>query len=81
MDDSLTREILDVIYRDSQVRRAYKDVLADWILDTRANNAPVTAAALIDYLAAHQPDLLNRLKVNVRLQGDVAEILHQSAAN
>ncbi len=81
MDESLTRDILDVIYRDSQVRRAYKDVLSDWILDARAKNAPVTAAALIDYLAAHQPDLLDRLKVNVRLQGDLAEVLHQTTRN
>ncbi len=81
MDESLTKEILDVIYRDSQVRRAYKDVLADWILDTRVNNAPLTAVALIDYLAAHEPDLLDRLKVNVRLQADLAEILHQTARN
>ena len=77
----MTQEILEVIYRDSQVRRAYKDSLADWILDTRAQDGPLTAGDLIDYLPAHQPDLLNRLKRNVRLQGNIAETLHHIQRN
>jgi len=33
------------------------------------------AAALVQYLAAHQPELLTRLKINVRLQEELARAL------
>jgi len=39
------------------------------------------AAALIQYLAAHQPDLLNRLKINIRLKEDLARALESTQQN
>jgi hypothetical protein len=59
----------------------HKETLADWILDTQPRTAPLDAAALLDYLAAHQPDLLNRLKINVRLKEELARVLDPSEKN
>jgi hypothetical protein len=81
MKEPLAQEILDIIYRDSEVRRSYKDGLADWILDNQARNAPLTAATLIEYLAAHQPELLDRLKINVRIQADLSQALQKLNPN
>ncbi len=81
MKEPLAQEILDIVYGDSQVHRGYKDGLADWILDTQARNAPLTAAALIEYLAANQPDLLDRLKINVRIGDEIAQALQQANPN
>jgi hypothetical protein len=57
------------------LRRSYKESLTDWILDTQPRTAPLEAAALVQYLAAHQPELLTRLKINVRLQEELARAL------
>ena len=57
------------------MRRSYKESLTDWILDTQPRTAPLEAAALVQYLAAHQPELLTRLKINVRLQEELARAL------
>ena len=75
MDEPLAQRILDIIFQDPQVRRLHKESLADWILDTQPRTAPLDAAALLQYLAAHQPDLLNRLKINMRLKEDLARAL------
>jgi hypothetical protein len=39
------------------------------------------AEALVQYLEAHQPDLLNRLKINVRLKEDLARALESLQRN
>jgi hypothetical protein len=39
------------------------------------------ATALLQYLAAHQPDLLNRLKINIRLKEDLARALETNQQN
>jgi hypothetical protein len=81
VDDPLAQRILDIIFQDPDVRRMYKESLADWILDTQPRTAPLDAAALLEYLAAHQPDLLNRLKINVRLKEELARVLDSTEQN
>ncbi len=81
MNDPLAQRILDIIFQDSEVRRMYKESLTDWILDTQPHTAPLDAAALIRYLTAHQPDLLNRLKINVRIKEDLARALESIERN
>ncbi len=81
MDEPLAQHILDIIYDDPEVRRLYKESLTDWILDTQPHTAPLDAAALLQYLAARQPDLLNRLKINVRIKEDLARALESIEHN
>jgi hypothetical protein len=81
VDDPLAQRILDIIFQDPQVRRLYKESLADWILDTQPRSAPLDATALLQYLAAHQPDLLDRLKINMRLKEDLARVLGPNEQN
>jgi len=75
VDNPLAQRLLDIIYHDPDGRRRYKESLTDWILDTQPRTAPLEAAALVQYLAAHQPELLTRLKINVRLQEELARAL------
>lgn len=81
MDEPLAQRILDIIYQDSDVRRPYKETLTDWILDTQPRTAPLDTAALLQFLATHQPDLLNRLKINVRIKEELARALESNAQN
>lgn len=81
MDEPLSQRILDIIYQDPEVRRLYKESLTDWILDTQPRTAPLDAASLLQYLGAHQPDLLNRLKINVRIKEDLARALESIQRN
>ncbi len=81
MDEPLAQRILDIIFQDPQVRRLHKESLADWILDTQPRTAPLDAAALLQYLAARQPDLLNRLKINMRVKEDLARALESTEQN
>lgn len=81
MDEPLSQRILDIIYQDSEVRRFYKESLTDWILDTQPRTAPLDAAALLQYLGTHQPDLLNRLKINVRIKEELARALESIERN
>jgi hypothetical protein len=77
--DPLAQQILDLIYRDSAMRRTYKDALTDWILDTQFRTDPLNTRTLLDYLAAHQSDVLNRLKINVRIKDAIARVLEGAA--
>ena len=81
MDEPLAQRILDIIYQDPDVRRLYKESLTDWILDTQPRTAPLDAAALLQYLASHQPDLLSRLTINVRIKEDLARALESIERN
>lgn len=81
MDELLAQRILDIIYYDPDFRRLYKESLTDWILDTQPRTAPLDTVALVQYLAAHQPDLLNRLKINVRVKEDLARALESIKRN
>jgi len=81
VDEPLSQRILDIIYQDSDVRRPYKETLTDWILDTQPRTAPLDAAALLQFLATHQPDLLNRLNINVRIKEELARALESNAQN
>jgi hypothetical protein len=76
MNEPLAQQILDLVYNDSAVRRNYKDSLSDWLLDTHARGAELSTKALLDYLSLHQPDLLARLKINVRVQDGIAAVLN-----
>ncbi len=81
MDEPLAQRILDIIYQDPDFRRLYKESLTDWILDTQPRTAPLDTAALVQYLTVHQPDLLNRLKINVRIKEDLARALESIRRN
>jgi hypothetical protein len=81
VDEPLAQRILDLIFQDPQLRRLHKESLADWILDTQPRTAPLDATALLQYLGAHQPELLNRLKINVRLKEDLARVLESIERN
>ena len=80
MNEPLAQRILDIIYRDSEVRRTNKESLTDWILDTQPRSAPLSTMSLLDYLAAHQPDVLKRLKMNPRVQ-DQLTLLEPGSPN
>jgi hypothetical protein len=75
MDEPLGKEILDILYRDPSIRRAYKDHLSDWILDTQPHGDPLDGTALIQYLARHQPDILSRLKINTKVGEEITRVL------
>ncbi len=75
MNEPLAQQILNLVYNDSAVRRTYKDSLSDWLLDAHARGAELSTRALLDYLSLHQPDLLARLKINVRVQEGIAAAL------
>lgn len=81
MDEPLAQRILDIIYQDPDLRRLHKESLTDWILDTQPRTAPLDSSALVGYLAVHQPDLLNRLKINVRIKDDLARALDSIRQN
>ncbi len=81
MDEPLAQRILDIIYQDREVRRLYKESLTDWILDTQPHTAPLDVEALIRYIAAHQPDLLNRLRINLRVKEELARALENIEQN
>lgn len=81
MDQPLAQHILDIIYQDREVRRRHKESLTDWILDTQPRTAPLDTSALLQYLAVHQPELLNRLKINVRIKEDLARALESIEQN
>lgn len=81
MDEPLAQRILDLIYQDPDVRRLYKESLTDWILDTQSRTAPLDTRTLVEYLAVHQPDLLNRLKINVRIKDELARALESVERN
>ena len=73
MIEPLAQQILDLIYHDSKVRRTHKDSLSDWILDTQSRTEPLNTKTLLQYLALHQSDVLDRLKINVRTQEEIAQ--------
>jgi hypothetical protein len=75
MAEPLAQRLLELIYRDPETRRMHKDALTDWILDTQSRTAPLNARSLLEYLADHQPDLLNRLRINVRIHDDLVHAL------
>ena len=81
MDEPLAQRMLDIIYQDPDVRRLYKESLTDWILDTQPRTAPLDTAVLLQYLAAHQPDLLSRLTINVRIKEDLARAMESIERN
>jgi hypothetical protein len=75
MDEPLAQEILDILYRDTGTHRAYKDALADWILDSQPHGSPLDGIAIIQYLAQHQPDILSRLKINTQVKEEIERVL------
>jgi hypothetical protein len=60
---------------DSKVRRLHKDSLTDWILDTQSRTEPLNTKTLLQYLALHQSDVLGRLKINVHIKDEIAQVL------
>ena len=75
MTTHLAQRMLEVLYHHAGVRQTVKDALADWILDTQPRTRPLDPTALVDYLGGQHPDLLARLKCNVRLQAELARPL------
>ena len=78
MTEPLTRQLLELIYHDPEVRRTYKDSLTDWILDTQSRTAPLSASSLLEYLAVHQSEVFHRLKSNVRITDEIAQVLREA---
>jgi hypothetical protein len=81
VNEPLSKRILELIYKDTDVRRMYKESLTNWILDTQPRSAPLDTATLLTYLAAFQPDLLSRLKINVHIKDDIARALQAVEQN
>jgi len=77
----LVPRILELVYQDSGVRRAHKESLTNWILDTQPRNAPLDPTRLLTYLAAFQPDLLNRLRSDLCLREDLTRALQAVEPN
>jgi hypothetical protein len=75
MIEPLAQQMLDLIYHDSKVRRPYKDSLSDWILDTQSRTEPLNTKTLLHYLSLHQSDVLSRLKINVHIKDEIAQVL------
>jgi hypothetical protein len=75
VDEPLAQRILEIIYRDSSVNRPHKESLTDWILDTQPRTLPLDGAALVHYLAGHQPDILERLRINVHIKEEIERAL------
>ncbi len=73
--EPLAQQMLDLIYHDSKVRRLHKDSLTDWILDTQSRTEPLNTKTLLQYLALHQSDVLGRLKINVHIKDEIAQVL------
>jgi hypothetical protein len=73
--EPLAQQMLDLIYHDSKVRRPHKDSLTDWILDTQSRTEPLNIRTLLQYLAVHQSEVLSRLKINVRIKDEIAQVL------
>ena len=76
VDEPLAQKILEIIYRDPELNRPHKESLTDWILDTQPRETPLDGAALLRYLGGHQPDILERLRINVHLKEDIDRILN-----
>ena len=76
MDEPLAQKILEIIYRDPEVHRPHKESLTDWILDTQPRHQPLDGAAVLRYLKAHQPEVLERIRINVQLKDDIERILN-----
>ncbi len=81
MENPFAQRILDIISQNPDCRRGSKESLTDWILDTQPRTAPLDAAALVQDLAAHQPELLKRGKINVRLKEEWARALESLDRN
>lgn len=81
MNEPLAKRILELIYKDTDVRRMYKESLTNWILDTQPRSAPLDTTTLLTYLAAFQPDLLGRLKINVHIKDDITRALQAVEQN
>jgi hypothetical protein len=75
VDQPLAQRILNLVYQNPGVQRVYKEALTNWILDTQPRTAPLGTAALVEYLSAYHPDLLARLKSNVRIKEDLDRAL------
>lgn len=77
MDEPLAQKILEIIYRDPSVNRPHKESLTDWILDTQPRTDPLDGVALLRYLGAHQPDVIERLRINVQIKDDLERALDE----
>lgn len=72
---SLTAELLEILYRDPNLRQSWKDALSDWILDQHTSGRALSNLALLDYLRTAQPQVFWRLTDNPRVRDEVLSIL------
>ncbi|NJD68484.1 MAG: hypothetical protein C3F12_09630 [Candidatus Methylomirabilota bacterium] len=75
MQKSLAQDILDILFCDPSTRRAHKDALSDWILDSQPHDSPLDGIAMIQFLAEHHPEILARLKINTHVKEEIARVL------
>lgn len=71
----LQSRLLDILYQDSGVRRAWKDALSEWLLDRYTSGKGLSDQALLDYLEAKHPEVFWRLKENPRVRDDVHDLI------
>jgi hypothetical protein len=76
--DTLAQQMLDLIHRNSAMRRTEKDALSDWILDTQSRTELLNTRVLLDHLATHQADVLSRLQNNVSIPDEIAQVLREA---
>lgn len=72
---SLTAQLLEILYRDPDLRLSWKDTLSDWILDGYASGLALSDLALLDYLRTAQPQIFWRLTDNPRVRDELLSLL------
>jgi hypothetical protein len=72
---SLTAQLLEILYRDPELRLSWKDALSDWILDSYASGQALSGLALLDYLRTAQPQVFWRITDNPRIRDEVLLLL------
>lgn len=72
---SLTAQLLEILYRDPDLRQSWKDALSDWILDGYASGLALSDLALLDYLRTAQPQVFWRLTDNPRVRNELLSLL------
>jgi len=72
---SLQPRLLEILYQDSGIRRAWKDTLSNWLLDRYAAGQELDDLVLLDYLEAKHPEVFWRLKENPRIRDDIRDLV------
>ncbi len=77
---SLTAQLLEILYRNPDLRQSWKDALSDWILDRHIAGVRLNSLALLEYLRTAQPQVFWLLTRNPRVRDEVLAFLALSHA-